>query len=231
MNKLTMILAAAGLFAMAVFAADGDIERGKKIFHGTGEDLDYPSCAHCHATVSAEDELKTGIVHSAFPVYNTSHRGAWKNKKKGGVKSAAHAGRICTIAFQKRKKPGLNDEQLADLNAFLLSKSPSKDVKPRKIGYAPKLPASLDGGDAAKGKKNVEMFCSTCHGPSDDHLQSELKAGRGNKLKIAMKVRGYVTDRKTKKKKFKANNGQMGFFAANRLSDEQLLDILAYLGK
>ena len=46
-----------------------------------------------------------------------------------------------------------------------------------------------------------------------------------------MKVRGWIRDRKTKKLKFKADAGMMGFIAENRLSDAQLLDVLAYLGK
>ena len=47
-----------------------------------------------------------------------------------------------------------------------------------------------------------------------------------------MKVRGWVRDKKAKSgMKFKPNAGQMSFFATNRLSDEDLLDILAYIGK
>ncbi len=219
-----------GLAASLAWAA-GDVEKGRKIFMGTGEDLDYPSCAHCHATVSAKDELeKTKQIRPAFPVFNTAHRGAWKNKKKGKLKTAGDAGNICVKAFQKRKK-GLTAIEVEHLNAFLASVSPGKDAKQRKIKYAPKLPKSLDGGDKKKGQKIVAQMCIVCHGPSDDHLQSELKPGRRSKMKVAMKVRGWIRDKKTKKLKFKANNGQMGFIAENRLSDAQLLDVLAYLGK
>ena len=70
-----------GLAASMAFAA-GDVEKGRAIFTGTGEELEYPSCAQCHATVSAETELKqTKQLRPAYPVFNTSHRGAWKNKK------------------------------------------------------------------------------------------------------------------------------------------------------
>ena len=219
-----------GVAASVAWAA-GDVEKGRKIFIGTGEDLDYPSCAHCHATVSPQEELsQTKHIRPAFPVHNTAHRGAWKNKKAGKVKTAGDAGNICVRAFQKRKK-GLTPDELANLNAYLASISPGKDVKPRKIGYAPKLPENLDGGDKENGKKIVAQTCLVCHGPSDDHIQSELKPGRRNKMKVAMKVRGWIRDKKTKKLKFKANAGMMGFIATNRVSDQELLDVLAYLGK
>jgi len=219
-----------GLAASFAWAA-GDVEKGRAIFNSTGEDFDYPSCANCHATVSAETELKeTKHIRPAFPVFNTSHRGAWKNKKAGKLPTAGDAGNICVKEFQKREK-SLTASELEHLNAFLASVSPGTDVKPRKIMYAPKIPESLDGGDKDKGKVIVAQMCSVCHGPTDDHFQSELKPGRRKKMKVAMKVRGWITDKKTKKLKFKADAGQMGFIAKNRLSDAQLLDVLAYLGK
>ena len=105
-------------------------------------------------------------------------------------------------------------------------------MKPRKIGYAPKLPASLDGGDKARGKAKVQLHCGGCHGDSDDHIQFTLKAGKRRKMKVAMKVRGWVKDKKAKSgMRFKANAGMMSFFAKDRIPDADLLDILAYLGK
>ena len=91
------------------------------------------------------------------------------------------------------------------------------------------LPEGLEGGDKQAGKRNVQTYCGGCHGKSDDHLQSELKPGKRPRIKVAMKVRGWV--KKKGKLRFKANNGMMSFFAKNRLPDKDLLDILAYLGK
>jgi len=222
----------AGLVAVSALAQGaGDAAEGKKLFGDTG-DYEYPSCAHCHATVSATDEFKaTGHVRPAFPVFNAAHRGAYKNKPKGKAPAtAADAGNICVKVFQKRKP--LPAAQLAHLNAYIASVSPGKDAKPRKILYAPKLPADLDSGDAAKGKDKVVMYCGGCHGASDDHLQIELKAGKFKKNKVVMKVRGWIRDKKAKSgMRFKPNAGQMSFFATNRLPDEDLLDILAYLGR
>ena len=127
---------------------------------------------------------------------------------------------------------GLPNPGVAHLNAYLASVSPSKDVKPRKIIYKPKVLTDFAGGDVKKGKKNVEVYCSTCHGDSDEHIQFALKAGRINKKKIAMKVRGWQKSSKAKSgMKFNPAKGSMSFFAKNRLPDKDLLDIIAYLGK
>ena len=228
-SAITLVLFLVAVTAYAQGA--GDAAKGKAMFEDTG-DYEYPSCAHCHATVSAADEAKaTGHVRPAFPVFNASHRGAYKNKAKGkGPKTAADAGNICVKVFQKRKK--LAADQLAHLNAYIASVSPDTAAKPRKILYAPKIPDSLDGGDAEKGKAKVQLYCGGCHGASDDHLQIELKKNKYKKKKAVMKVRGWVRDKKAKSgMKFKPNAGQMSFFATNRLSDEDLLDILAYIGK
>jgi mono/diheme cytochrome c family protein len=235
-NRTTLALGVA-LLAVAGFVSAqsaGDVEKGKKLFYDTG-DLEYPSCGHCHATVPVEEELKkNGKISIAFPVYNSAHRGSYKNSHKKedgkGPATSADAGNICVVAFQNRKK--LPAADIAALNAFIASVSPDKDVKPRDIKYAPPVLESFEGGDAEAGKKNVAIYCSTCHGPTDDHLQFELKPGKAPKKKIAMKVRGYIKDAKRKSgMRFKPNAGQMSFFATNRLSDKDLLDIIAYLGK
>jgi mono/diheme cytochrome c family protein len=229
-----MFLAAAFSLALAgvsALAGGGDAERGRKLFHDTG-DYAYPSCAHCHAAVPAKDEVeKARHRRPGFPIYDSAHRGAWKNKARGkGPATAGDAGNTCVVAFQKRKK--LDAARVADLNAYITSLSPNKAAKPRRIGYAPALPESLDGGDPEKGKKKVALHCGGCHGPGDEHLQYPLKAAKHKKRKVAMKVRGWIEDEKRESgMRFKPDTGQMSFFAKDRLPDEDLLDILAYLGK
>jgi mono/diheme cytochrome c family protein len=218
-----------GLTALAQGA--GDIEKGRKMFVETGEEFDYPSCAHCHATVAPEEEAKsTGHIRPGFPVRDTAHRGAWKNKKRGTLATAADAGNICVVAFQKRAR--LSPARLADLEAYLRANSPDREVKPRKIGYNPALPASLDGGDAERGKKTVGLYCGGCHGKSDEHFAFNLRARSKKKRKVAMKVRGYIRDTRSESgMRFKPSSGMMSFFAKDRLPDRDLLDIIAYVGK
>jgi mono/diheme cytochrome c family protein len=229
-----LFLAAAFLVTAAFAQGEGSVERGKKIFFDTGpeEYPDYPSCAHCHTTLPADKEKeKTGQKRPAHSLYNVSARPSFKNKPKGkGPKTAGDAGNICVRAFQKRPK-ALPPEGVADLNAYLKSVSPGKSAKPLKIGYAPKLMTELDGGDPKKGKEEYEEHCTICHGDEDESIYVALKAGRWDKTKVLRKVRGYIVDKKTKKVRFKANNGMMSFFAMDRLSDAALRDILAYLGK
>ncbi|MFQ5843416.1 MAG: c-type cytochrome [Planctomycetota bacterium] len=225
-SGLVLGLVVLAVLGLAAIAADDDaVARGRRIFFDSGEDLEWPSCAHCHATVAVEEEAQeTGHIRPAYPVFNTAHRGAWKNKPAGkGPKTAGDAGNICVRAFQKRKP--LPPAQLADLNAFLESVSPSTDVQPRKIRYKPPLPEELDGGDAEEGPGRISLYCAGCHGDTSDHIMFKLEPKKKwKKLRVARKVRGY-----TRAGKWKANNGMMSFFARGRLPDADLKDILAYL--
>ncbi len=230
---LAFLAAMAFLSFHAAAQGEGSVERGKKIFLDTGpeEYPDYPSCAQCHTTVPAAKEAETGHIRPGHSLYNVTARPSFKNKPKGkGPKTAGDAGNICVRAFQKRK--ALPPEKVADLNAYLQSISTGESAKPLKIGYAPRLMKDLDGGDKTKGKKKYEIYCTTCHGDSDDDIYVALKPGRWNRVKVLRKARGYIPDkRKEAGVRFKANNGMMSFFAEDRLPDADLRDILAYVGK
>jgi len=213
------------LLLVAIAAGDeGALKKGKKLFKSIGE-WEYTSCAHCHAVVAAEKERKeTDHIRPGPPLLDTAHRGKWKTwREKKTFESAAAAGAHCAEVYQGRK---LSAEQTKALDAYLRSISPGKDVKPLDWKYKTPLPESLDGGDAAKGEKKVALFCGGCHGPTDDHYQAELRKGRYKKAGVAQRVRGY-----TSPTKFKPEGRQMSFFGKERLSDEDLLDILAYLGR
>ncbi|MHC4547300.1 MAG: c-type cytochrome [Planctomycetota bacterium] len=225
--RRTALLLLIGLTAWAQGAL-GDPERGRRIFHDTGENLAYPSCAHCHAVVDDAAEVKTGRVRPGHPVFNSAHRGAWKNGNRK-LKTAGDAGNTCVVSFQKRKR--LPADRVADLEAYLRTISPGK-AKPRRLGFEPALPESLDGGDRARGRTLVQRYCAGCHGASEQHLQDELKAGRRKRGKVAMKVRGWIKDKRAPGgMRFKPAHGQMSFFAKDRLPDEDLRDILAYVGR
>ena len=88
----------------------------------------------------------------------------------------------------------------------------------------PKLITEFDGGDAVRGKKLAVRHCGACHGP--DHISFAFKPNHKKKLLVARKVRGY-----DKKLKFKPQGGTMSYYTIDRLSDQDLRDIIAYCGK
>ena len=197
------------------------IERGKKIFEDTQGD-DYPSCAQCHNVVPVEREAKEAkYLGPGVSLFGASRRAGWRNADK--YKNVVDASQYCAKTWQERKY-GLKAAPAADLGAYLRSIAGKKALPKRKVQRKPKLTRNLDGGDAQRGKKLAVRYCAGCHG--DDNISFALKPQHKKKALVARKVRGY--DRKNK---FKPWGGTMAYYTTDRLSDKDLRDIIAYVGK
>ncbi|MHC4163114.1 MAG: c-type cytochrome [Planctomycetota bacterium] len=218
------ILTMTALLAAWLAAADESVvARGKEIFHDT-QRLEYPACAQCHSLVPEKDEAaKAKHLRPGATLYGAAVRGGWRNRNT--YQDVGEASQLCAKWWQKRKG-GLKPSQRVDLVAFLKRHSPKGRLPKRKVERQPKLLKSLDGGDAAKGAKLVARYCHGCHGEADDALAVELKPNRKKKLLIARKVRGYNS-----KNQFKPQAGSMSYYTSDRLSDADLLHIIAHLGK
>jgi mono/diheme cytochrome c family protein len=227
MRALSVFLCAAFLTA-ALAAPDPEpdpVKRGENLFHDTGGEKfpEYPSCSHCHALVPPKEEAKLKQVGPAATLFGSAVRKGWRNMKT--YRDVGHALQYCAKTWQGRKG-GFKSAPLADMVAFLDAAAPKKPLPARKIQKKPKMPKTLKGGDAARGKKLVERYCSRCHNDREDALNSVLKPKKKKRLSLARKVRGYDA-----KGKFKPQGNQMSYFTQDRLSDADLLHILAYLGK
>ena len=129
----------------------------------------------------------------------------------------------CAKRWQGRKK-GLKAAQRADLMAFLAKAAPETGTLPKRKIRRPKLMKSVDGGDATKGKALTERYCAGCHNESDESISFPFRLGKRKKAAIARSVRGYDAKRKFKPK-------SMSYYTVERLSDADLLHIVAYLGR
>lgn len=202
--------------------ADEAVKRGEKLFHDT-QQLMFPSCAHCHNLVPPEKEAKEAKhLGPGATLWGAAVREGWRNMNT--YADVGEASQKCAKAYQGRKG-GFKAAQRKDLIAFLKTKGPEKGTLPkRKVQRKPKLLEDYDGGDAEKGKKLVERHCTGCHNASEKSISANLRPGRKKKAIIARTVRGYSPKRKFEPK-------TMSYFTNDRLSDEDLRHILAYLGR
>ena len=226
LSWIAIALVPAGLLGLAVAGPDeakSPAERGKALFHDT-KGLEYPSCAMCHnLEPEAEERKKAEHLPQGATLYGSAVRQGWRNRST--YADVGEASQTCAKLWQKRKK-GLKADQRADLVAFLKTLVPKGPWPMRKVQRTPKLLEELDGGDAEKGKKLIELHCGGCHGAGVDDFSSELRPNRLRKPVVARKVRGYNA-----KSKFKPEDGMMSYFTYDRLPDEDLKHILAYLGR
>ncbi|MHC4937802.1 MAG: c-type cytochrome [Planctomycetota bacterium] len=218
-------LVLAALLIGAVWAQDDKKEtavaRGRKVFLDTQDD-DYPSCADCHNVVPEEKEAKEAkYLGPGVTLYGAARRAGWRNRDT--FENVAEASQYCAKTWQERKN-GLKAAQRADLLAYLQSIAGKKALPKRKVKTKPKLLREIGGGDAEAGKKTSIRYCGKCH--NADGLSFDLEPGKKKKDLVARKVRGYNA-----KRKFKPQKGTMSYYTVERLSDKDLRDIIAYLGK
>ena len=215
----------AALLIGAAWAQDSGketaVERGRKLFLDTQDD-DYPSCADCHNVIPEEKEAKEAkYLGPGVTLHGAARRAGWRNRDT--FENVAEASQYCAKTWQERKN-GLKAAQRADLLAYLQSIAGKKALPKRKVKTKPKLLKEIGGGDAKAGKETSIRYCGKCHNP--DGLSFDLEPGKKKKDLIARKVRGYNA-----KRKFKPQKGTMSYYTVERLSDKDLRDIIAYLGK
>ncbi|MGH7163265.1 MAG: c-type cytochrome [Planctomycetota bacterium] len=198
------------------------VARGRALFTDT-QDHAYPSCAHCHAVVPEDDEKRLEHVGPGATLHGAAVREGWRNLKT--YADVGEASQLCAKAWQKRRG-GLKPGELDDLRAYLRTIAPSGPLPPRKVQKTPRMLDGLEGGDAERGKSLAARFCGGCHHDREGTICFELVPGKRRRDLIARKVRGYDA-----KNRFDPQEGSMSYFTNDRLPDEDLRHILAYLGK
>ena len=205
-----------------VLIACGEASDGREIYENRLEDGNVFACATCHAlSEPAED----GLTRPGHPIGDAVARPSWKN---GEVDSVLDAVNSCRDEWMNAREPWTADDpDWLALESFLVSQAPA-EAPPITVEIV-QPPADLSGGDPMAGKEAFESRCVTCH--SADGSISELAPNvlfRGVEPEtIARRVRtsgrsgGVYGDVLT--------GGLMPFWGADRLSETQLLDIVAYV--
>ena len=206
----------------------GDIASGRKYFE-TKTVANEMKCVTCHSfdqhdTMTADGD---GLIRAGFPVFASQHR---TNIKNSGTGLATLGGNVCVIHFMGGKAPGMTAIELANLNAFLGSGGTKDHATAVNIDYAKSawtIPTDFTGGDAKRGEAFAKKSCVTCH----DVVDTKAKYGNaGGALKpgsygpddlkeLALQIRN--PDYK--------HNAEMPGYTDLRLSNRQLLDLIAWL--
>lgn len=208
-------------------ALKGDAAAGRKYFESTTIN-NKMTCQTCHSfdkrdTMTADGD---GLVRAGFPVFASLHR---TNIKNSGTNLAALGGNVCVLHFMGGKEPGMKASELADLDAFLKTGGDKEHATAANVDY-PKatwtIPEVLTGGDAKKGEAFAGKSCITCHDVGGVKAKFS-RAGRPLKpgtygakdfKELALQIRN--PDYK--------HNVEMPGYTDLRLSNQQLLDLLAW---
>jgi len=203
-------------------SAGPDSARGQALYAEPHEDGNTFACSTCHAL---EEPAADGFIRPGHPIGDAAARASFKN---GQLSSLLDAVNTCRTDWLGATAFTPDDARWLDLEAFLASQV--KNTSPELVEFQiVEPPASLDGGDHIVGEDTFNHRCIVCHGESGVGTERAPTIA-GTMLSgdfIGAKVR-------------RSGNpdsavypdlipGRMPFWGADRLSDDELLDIAAFL--
>jgi mono/diheme cytochrome c family protein len=194
----------------------GGAVSGAQVFEQPLEGGNTFACATCHA-LSEPDPVR----RAAHPLAGAAKRPSWKN---GRVTRFIDAVNSCVTEWQGASPFTADDPRYVALLAHL--EGERSEALTFEI-VAP--PAQLGGGDARRGEALFETSCALCHGAGGRGSE------RGPNLAGTHPTAEYVARRiRTSGSASSAvypglTGGRMPFWAKDRLSDPELLDLVAFV--
>ena len=198
------------------------LSEGEALYREPIADGNSFTCETCHAlTEPAAD----GLRRPAHPLADATQRPSWKNGQLDDMREAVNS---CLQEWMNAEPWAADDARWLALHEFLASQAPAADAPA--LSYtivAP--PDDLGGGTIEAGRDTFNHSCSVCHGQDGTGTnQAPPVVGFGYEP-------GYVAQRvRTSGRSNSAiypglTGGIMPFWAADRLSDDELRDLVAYL--
>ncbi len=197
----------AAMICLTVACGQAPVD-GEQVFRQPLEDGNTFSCSTCHA-LAEPDELR----RAGHPLGDATRRPSWKN---GEAATFLDAVNTCVTEWMGASAWTAADARYVALKRFLDAQAPAAAAPA--VGFElVEPPADLTGGDAARGEALFNVSCSECHG-------LDGRGGpRGPNLAGAKLQPDYIA------KRVRTRGGRMPFWSADRLSDGELRDLVAFV--
>jgi len=219
---LTVLLALALLSGCGDDAPTDTLSMGEAVYRERLADGNTFTCATCHAL---SEPASDGFVRPGHPLGDATRRSSYKGGRLTDMREAVNS---CVTEWMNGAPWSATDARWTTLHAFLDAQATS-DTAPAVDLRIVAPPADLSGGDAASGRALFNSRCVVCHGV--DAAGTERAPGlTGAPLPadyIASRVR--TSGRADSPVYTGLTGGIMPFWSADRLSDAELLDIVAYV--
>lgn len=198
-------------------------ERGRSVYGNRVEDGNSFACATCHAIEEPTDD---GLRRPGHPIGDALARPSFKN---GRVESFLEAANSCLVEWMNAEPWSEDDEDHRALVAFLERSTPSS-APPLSFEIVQPPPVDrLAGGDAEVGRSDFNATCAVCHG-EDGAGTEQGPPLAGRPLDPELVARRVRTSGRMESTTYSGlTGGIMPFWAPDRLGDEELRNIVAFL--
>ncbi len=183
------------------------------------------SCASCHAIAETDGYAADGLRRLGHPLLNATQHPRFKN---GGLTSMLDAVNICVTEWMNAPAWKSSDTDWINLHNWLQDLANSPTAKPVTIDVVA-APKGLSGGSAVAGKELFNKSCIVCHGKDGTGTQLAPKITQSGLLPDYSGLRVRTSGNSNSKAYMTLTGGIMPFWGANRLTDGELADIVAYV--
>jgi mono/diheme cytochrome c family protein len=204
-------------------AVPPDPVAGGDLYLAPHDDGNTFACGTCHAL----EEPASDFRRPAHPIGNATRRPSYKN---GQTTSLLDAVNSCRQEWMAAPAFTADDARWQDLQAYLAEQAgaAADAVAPLSFVIADP-PKDLTGGDPDTGHTTFNQTCAVCHGKDAAGTQ-RAPAIAGTKLTAEVVAERVRHSGSTTAEFYPGlTGGRMPFWAADRLSEDELRDILGYL--
>jgi mono/diheme cytochrome c family protein len=195
---------------------------GEMLYLRPHDDGNTFACATCHAL---EEPAPDGLRRPGHPVGDAANRPSYKNGQLAELRDAVNS---CRVEWMAASELSVDDARWIALRDFL--ESEAGDQPAAALSYEiVQPPDDLSGGDDSAGMETFNQSCVVCHGV-DATGTERGPALRGETLTEEIIGRRVRTSGAADSPIYPGlTNGIMPFWAADRLSDDELLDVTAFV--
>ena len=180
------------------------------------------ACATCHAL---QEPAPDGLRRPGHAIGDAANRATYKNGQLTDFREAVNT---CRVEWMAAPPFAADDEPWLALSAYLAGVAGDAPGEPLAFEIV-QPPAGLEGGDPMVGQDLFNESCIVCHGEDATGTQ-RAPALRGESLTADLIARRVRTSGASESAVYDGlTGGRMPFWAADRLSDEELLDVIAFV--
>jgi len=197
-----------------------EVAAGERVYEEPVEDGNAFACATCHSVDDDADEYR----RAGHALGDAAARPSFKD---GHVVELRDAVNSCLTEWMNAEPWSADDPRWIDLEQFLRAQAPASAPAVDIRIVAP--PSELAGGDAARGRQVFDGACAGCHdeGGTGTNLAPAIVGLPLDPGYVATRVR--TSGRSNSEVYEGLTGGVMPFWGADRLSDDELRDIIAWL--
>ncbi|MFH1566465.1 MAG: c-type cytochrome [Gemmatimonadota bacterium] len=240
MRRLTTFVALAVLLvapAGAQVKISGSAPEGRLLFHSPALSGNGLACTNCHADFD-EVRRNDGLIRAGHSLENAASRQTFWGQELDSpdrYPDISSAAVVCVETYLQRPDK-LTAQQKLSLETYLRAIDRQPVVLP--LAYAPAADltgeyAGFGGGDKRRGRELFYAACHVCHPNGNSGLAPAIPRGKEPAF-YARKVRegnglGAVLSGLDPNAYDRRSGLHMPFFGADRLSNGDIRDIVAYL--